>query len=436
MSMTKRLLSTTALASAGLTLALSGDAGAIEPLKVPSAGRIKIEVHGYMQQLLVGLHQDFNDDEAGRTPQGYKAAPFDVKMNPEICFVGETALDNGITVGVNVQLEGQLPTSDYIDEQYLYLSSDSWGKVILGSENNAAYLLHVGSPDGGISVDSGDVINDSFYVNTAILDFFDSPAGTTFLRNNDNDSQKITYITPRVAGFQAGVSYIPKFQPGGGDGNSPDFEVGGAGNGSGHHNGWAGGLNYTQNFGQWTLATYGGAMWAEQTTALDSDGSDDDLFAYGLGAQAGFAGFKLGGAYHQVTSGKRTAGGPGVVDLGGGPDFVSTAAGAATSMKGGSYALGGSYDTGPYRVGVAWLQSSTEGAVGDPSDQKHRVLAVSGSWGLGPGVQMVGGFFWFNDDAEDTRFTGNVGTNPAQFVENTRSDTDGWGLVAGFKLSF
>lgn len=436
--MARKLLNSTALATAGLIVGTVGTAHSTEPLQLPSAGRITMEIHGYMQQFVVGLDQDFGDTDAGRTPQGLKGSVVDEKMNPEICFVGETSLDNGITVGVNVQLEGQL-SADYIDEQYMYLSSDAWGQLILGSENNAAYLLHVGSPDGGISVDSGDVINDSFYVNTAIFDFYDSAAGTTFLRNNDNDSQKITYITPRIAGFQAGVSYIPKFQPGGGDGNSPNFEQGAAGNGSGQHNGWAGALNYKQDFGEWNLAAYGGGMWAKQTSGaggLDRDGSPDDLTAYGFGAQAGFAGFKLGGAFHNVTSGLRTAGGPGSVGLGTGLDFVSTAAGAATSLKGWSYSAGASYDYGPYRVGVAWLQSETEGAVGDPTDQKHKVLSVAGTWTMGPGVHMVGGFFWFDDDAEDGRFTGNLGTNPNNFIEGTQSDTDGWGLVAGVKVSF
>jgi hypothetical protein len=49
---------------------------------------------------------------------------------------------------------------------------------------------------------------------------------------------------------------------------------------------------------------------------------------------------------------------------------------------------------------------------------------------MGPGVRLVGGFFWFDDEAEDGRnAAGNL------FSPNT-SDTDGWGGVVGFKLSF
>jgi predicted porin len=399
------LLGSTALATAGLIVA-GGAAMAAEKLNIPQPERIKIEVHGYHQQFVVGLDQDFNDGDPGRTQRGFKTAVVDEKMNPEICFTGETKLDNGITVGVNVQLEGQL-AADYLDEQYMYVTSEQYGQLLLGSENNAGYLLHVSAPDGGISVDSGDVINNTFYINTAITDLFDTPAGTTNLRLNDNDSQKVTYISPRVFGFQAGVSYIPKFQPGGGDGNSPDYNNGGGSNGQ--HNGWAGGLNYKQSFGDFNVQASGGLLWADQTSALDTDGNLNDLFGWNVGLQVGFAGFTVGGAYLSATSGDQ---------------------GVGVSAKGESYSVGASYETGPYIVGVSWIQGWTDGLKVDPSDQEHRTLAVSGSYQMGPGVRLVGGFFWFDDEAEDGRnAAGNL------FSPNT-SDTDGWGGVVGFKLSF
>jgi hypothetical protein len=404
--MRKILLSTTALATAGL---IAGAAGAAEQVTAPKPERIKIEVHGYHQQFVVGLDQDFNDTDPGRTALGFKQSVIDEKMNPEICFTGETNLDNGITVGVNVQLEGQLNTADFIDEQYMYVTSAQFGQLILGSENNAGYLLAVGAPDGGISVDSGDVINNSFYINTAIRDFYDTPAGTTNLRLNDNDSQKITYISPRVFGFQAGASYIPKFQPGGGDGNNPDFQAGGAGNGSGQNSGWAGGVNFKQKFGDFDVQASSGLLWAKQTTALDNDGSLNDLFGWNAGMQVGFAGFSLGGSVLNVTEGEQSAG---------------------WSAKGLSYSVGAAYEIGPYKVGVSWFQGWNDGFKADPTDQEHRVLAVSGGYQMGPGVRLVGGFFWFDDEAEDGR---NAAGN---FFQPTFSDTDGWGGTVGFKLSF
>ena len=81
----------------------------------------------------------------------------DNKHNSEICVVGETTLDNGLTIGVNVQIEA-FSESDSIDESYIYLQSPTVGQLIVGDEDNAAYLLHVTSPDGGMPIDSGDLV--------------------------------------------------------------------------------------------------------------------------------------------------------------------------------------------------------------------------------------------------------------------------------------
>ena len=59
----------------------------------------------------------------------------------EIWFMGETTLDNGITFGANVQLESFGNTADVIDEDFAYISG-SFGRINIGSENSAAYLMH------------------------------------------------------------------------------------------------------------------------------------------------------------------------------------------------------------------------------------------------------------------------------------------------------
>lgn len=84
-------------------------------------------------------------------------------------MTGETTLDNGLTIGVNVQLES-FSEADTVDEAYLFLQSPIMGQLIVGDENNAAYLLHVTAPDGGISPDEGDLCNiRAFEVGTASL---------------------------------------------------------------------------------------------------------------------------------------------------------------------------------------------------------------------------------------------------------------------------
>ena len=105
------------------------------------------------------------------------------------------------------------------------MQSPTVGQLIVGDEDNAAYLLHVTSPDGGMPINSGDLVKvRMFETGGGVL--FDTPLATTNLRLNDNDSGTFTYITPRYAGLQAGVSYIPTFEQAGGDNNSALTRVG------------------------------------------------------------------------------------------------------------------------------------------------------------------------------------------------------------------
>ena len=57
-------------------------------------------------------------------------------------------------VGVHVELEAEV-SGDQINESYLYFQGN-FGKVIVGSENSAAYLLSVGAPTVDPNFDGAD----------------------------------------------------------------------------------------------------------------------------------------------------------------------------------------------------------------------------------------------------------------------------------------
>ena len=69
----------------------------------------------------------------------------DVHQTTEIIFTPNVTLDNGLTFGINVQLEGER-TAANIDETYMSISSDSFGRLDLGAENSAGYKSMVGAP--------------------------------------------------------------------------------------------------------------------------------------------------------------------------------------------------------------------------------------------------------------------------------------------------
>jgi predicted porin len=374
------LYGTSALATAATLGTVSVSAAAAE--------RIRVGLAGYHEQWVVYADQDYKNNALTGAERSTNAV--DEKHNSEICFVGETTLDNGITFGVNVQLEANT-SSDEIDESYLYVESDSLGRLILGDENNAGYLLHVTAPNGGISIDSGDMVSDGFWVNPG-LNYFDRATANTFLRFQDNDSGKATYITPRFAGVQLGVSYIPNYEAGG-DSNSSLKSSNNQIN-----NGWAGGINYTEDFNGFGLQLSAGYQYGD--VAADSlTGGNDDLHAYSFGAQFAYAGFSFGGAYAR-----------GAGDMGG------SLAGQRFNSRG--WTVGTAYEVGPWKFGVGYMKGEENPT---PNAGKGRLdqANVSGTYQLGPGIRLVGGVFWFDGENEDNS-----------------QQNNGWGLTTGFKLGF
>ena len=139
--MKNTLLCTTALAMTGI-------AGAASAADV-SAGAVNMGFSGYFTQ---GLGIASVDTGAGITARGFGGTTpdydgIDMYTNAEIHFKPSITLDNGIKIGVDVQLEaGSSTNGDQIDESYISISGD-FGKVILGSENSAGYKMTVAAPD-------------------------------------------------------------------------------------------------------------------------------------------------------------------------------------------------------------------------------------------------------------------------------------------------
>lgn len=393
-----------------------------EPFQSKSAERIKLGLSGYFQQFAVITDQSYRvRPTAAAADSHQKTQMVDNKHNAEICVIGQTTLDSGLTIGVNVQIEA-FTESDTIDESYLFVQSPTMGQLIIGDENNAGYLLHVTAPDGGVSLDSGDLCNiRAWEMGTATqaagygglgANIFDSPTCTTNLRINDNDSGKFTYISPRFAGFQAGISYIPTLESGG-DNNSALTKIGTGDNGrnSGLKNGVAGGLNYTETFGDVGVQASGGAMWAESFSG-GANGNNSNLIAYNAGLQLSFGGFSFGGGWILVPQGQR-----GVVTAAQ-SGTTGAVAGSPIRSNGTSWTAGAAYEFGPYKIGVDYMRGENNKTTAGGLDRLEQGI-VSGTYTLGPGIRLVGGVFYY--DWEE---------------ENQMSKNNGIGGVTGLKLAF
>ncbi len=383
--MKKQLYGTTALVAAGLLAAVPG-AQAAEP--------ITVSIGGYMEQWFGWAE---NDDPL----LGIRLNETELNSDAEIHFKGRTTLDNGLTVGVHIELEGQ-QSGDQIDEQYMILQG-GFGQVLFGSENSAQYKMAYNAPDVGIGLSTGDVTNWVIPVEGTGDGRFRTPYGSMNVEaGGNNDSLRLTYFTPRIQGFQFGVSYAPDAtQDGSGVGNLSTTLV----------NIFNVGANFNRTFNDVNIAVSFGWGTGENDNIAGTTGEDPEVF--NVGANIGFAGFTLGGAYANQYSGPTT--GVGGVTAGG-TDFTSE-----------GWDVGASYATGPWAFSVTYFHGEREGAIGiiDPDDDEWDAISGAASYSLGPGIKFVATLGYASHDAEDFLDSSGV-----------EQDNNGVFLVGGFKVSF
>jgi outer membrane protein OmpU len=357
--MKKNLLATTALVAAG-ALASTG--------AFAEAKKIELKVGGYYEQWVGFGHHD--------TTGGVKTTDLDVQEDGEIHFGGSTTLDNGLTFGVNVQLETQVQ-GDQIDENYLFIRGE-FGEILLGSENGAAYALGYGLPSHGVGIDSGDGCNWG-----AGAGCFELATTQGNFARRDNDSNKIRFISPRMAGFQVGVSYAPEATQ-----DDDGFPTEAANDGANEEGVMAAGLNYDNKFGDIRLRASGGFQYF-----FDVNGtSADTAYAVGTGVRIGFGGFTVAGSYHRQENRSATV------------DNRQTFGGSV------------SFAEGPLGVSLGAIYGEDDG-VAATGDDEQIMIELGGKYILGPGVTAKGSVFYTDRDDAGTK-------------------SDGFAVVGGIALSF
>jgi len=349
--MKKTLLGTTALVSAGL---IAGPALASDPLTVTVGGSI-----------VTGFYFVDNDTVAGADFDDTKVAI--VARNIDI--TAEGTLDNGLVAGATIKMQlgdddttavgGNNADSINASEVYAYLEG-GFGRIELGGTDGAAFKMHYSSPwfVPGNGVDSPNIYN----ITTAAGATFSSRTSTYSLLAEDDN--KISYFTPRLAGFQLGVSFTPDV--GGNDPIANGFGVSPTGSSVEEV------LEFAANY----AGAFGGASVGVDVFYVTGEATGagiDDPEEMGVGASVGFGGFTLGGAYTQTEN-----------------ILAATQAGltaAGSSTESDSWTVGLAYGAGPWTVGVAYFESETE-AVGLLTDAENNFLQIGGGYSLGAGVDI------------------------------------------------
>lgn len=365
--MKKTLLASTALVAVGALAAAPASA----------AEKINVSVGGYMQQWF-GWAENDSPAENG----------FDQKNDTEIHFKGSTVLDNGLEIGIQVELEGQTE-GDQIDESYLWVEG-GFGRLVMGKENGANYLMHYAPIEAGIGMNSGDISNSNdgstaWIANTTGANFYNG-IGTTFARTVDNDHNKITYFTPRFAGFQFGASYTPEQQA--------DNDNARGMNNVNYEDGLSFGLNYDQKFNDFRVQASAGYFHA------DGQNGFEDAESHNWGLRLGYGGFTLAGSAAFYEKGQN---------------------GVNNFLEGQTYNAGIHWANGPLAASFSWLYGEQEGQAGGGDDELQAFMLSMG-YTLGPGVEVRASAFHGEWEAEAGAGGG--------------TDNDGFGVVAGFNLSF
>jgi hypothetical protein len=351
-------------------------------------------------------------NEPGRGRRFQRAA-----REAEVYFRGQTTLDNGLTIGAFIQLEAET-SADQIDESYIYFSG-SFGRVEYGSMDSVAEQMIYGAPTA-IQGHSTLVINQKQFQSggNSISTVNVGPGFTGYA-----DWEKINYYTPRIAGFQFGMSFTPDTC----EENNGTFAAGPTGNGGGSGLGGAAGAittglagpaqigtvacggsasgfhqainsgqqgdvltlaaNFVRKFGDVDVAVAGfytrGHLEGPTGAAFVNGTLQTDRKDWGFGTSVTWMNFTVGGGWRRDNLGVRS-----------------------NNTDRTDFSLGLRYTTGPWRFGVEYgraEQGQGIAGAGQPISTNARagsdtseVFTAGVDYTMGPGVRFYTGIQYFN----------------------------------------
>lgn len=336
------------LSAAVAALALSA-----APAMAQDESGVKLNLGGHFKGYVNYANQD---DIAGS-----EVRSFDILRDTEVHFGGETTLDNGLTVGAQIEAVADAGDGFELDETYAYFSG-TWGRVNFGNEDGAAYLLQVAAPSADENIDG--IRNYINPFNTAgVLSAF---GANDYANDAAGDADKITYLTPVFSGFQAGLSYTPEVSVDTTTLSRLTSSRGNNGNGFDNEADQFGDVYEVAARYEGELSGVGFAAGAGYTHASLEDEAasttfSDDFKEWNVGADLNIGAFGLGAVY---TENNRA------VD---GNDDQET------------WVVGADYTTGPYKLGVSYFNSDF-----DASDAEVERYTAGAQYSYGPGMSFRG----------------------------------------------
>lgn len=291
-----------------------------------------VSVGGYYNSMAYSVDSD-------NTGVDYKDLSF--QEDAEIIFKGKTKSDTGVEYGFQVQLEAS-SVSDQVDEHYIYVKG-GFGKIIVGAENSAAYLMQVSAP----SFLGWKTFDNNFETWSEVAKY-EKPLHD----NYSGDANKFSYMTPKMNGFQLGFSFTPSGENSGGAGAGSEAMLL-TENASKHQDVMSYGVSYSGDLNGLKVKT---SYTYEEG---EKGGKDDSEYAVGL--QVGFGDFTVGGHYFEA-------------DEPNGDDWEITTLGVA-------------YKMGNTTIGLS-VHDQEDAKTGQTNDST-KITVVGGSTKLTDGVKLT-----------------------------------------------
>ncbi len=314
---------------------------------------------------------------------------FDVMGNAEIYFSGSTTLQNGVKIGAMIQLEAgtDSDTSDHtIDETYMTVDSKI-GRLIVGNVKNVSNQMSVTSPN----VSTLGVQETDFRRVITVPAYFSYNKATYALL--DDISTKISYITPTVSGFTAGISLMPGNKKKGKDDDNLLIPSGGI---KLFKYGADATALFQHDFGSFDLETSASyTVYKPNLRANDEWAKEKNINEYGAGLNISFGNWSVGGSYHYTNMSRDTA------------EFLNPYANVA---KGTSWDAGVKFSAGPFAASADVFQSRADSLTVEGKKDVFSMYQLSAQYKILAGIDVFADLAYLDfKSASDIRGLSNKG---------------------------
>jgi predicted porin len=341
-----------------LLLSTAAIAGLVAASAPAQAEGLELDVKGYTRAYVAYVDQD--------TTIGTEERSIDILRDSEIAFTGELTLDNGLTVGAYIEAEVDSNEAFAMDENYIYMAGH-WGRVNIGSEDGAAYLLQVAAPSADSAVDG--LRQQVQGVNYALATITNAPGELDYDNDFAEADEKITYLTPVFSGFQAGLTYTPEVNRG------LNLSVVSQDNEAGNEYGdsYEVAFRWEGNFDELGVTLGAGFASAELEAA---SATREDREAWDAGVDFDFGPFGFGVAYLNDDQGLKN-------------NEIET------------LVVGADYVTGPFKLGASYMNQDQENGAGVADTETDRYTGGV-VYTFGPGMTFRGSVSYIESDQANT----------------------------------